>query len=87
VDEKDEIRKLILEALRFHGLSEQLALTFNDELAAVWREWERMLVELLSDKAVFGPGRSGLQVRIGNVVGLRQSLRDALARARPRSGR
>jgi hypothetical protein len=73
-DQSDELRRLIAEAERFFRQSEQLAFMFDEEMARIWRDWARALERLLED-------RGGLQLRIGQVLGLKAPIRDALKAA------
>jgi hypothetical protein len=81
-DQSDELRRLIAQALAFERQSKQLALMFDDELARIWREWSRLVEALMRERIADGVrGSRGLQLRAGQVLGLKTSIREALERA------
>jgi hypothetical protein len=80
-DAQDELRRLIAHALQFDLQSRQLALLFDQELERVWREWGRLIERILRERGTLHIASGSLQLRAGQVLGLRNALRDALADA------
>lgn len=81
-DPQQELDRLVREALRFHALSQQLALEFDRDVADIWKAWARIVDDLLQPRATGPAGvTGGLQLRVGQVLSLRAPLREALARA------
>jgi hypothetical protein len=75
-DKSAELQQIIELARAFARESEQLALRFDDELRFVWRDWARQIEDLLIQA-----GADRLQLRAGDILGLRNPLRRALEQA------